>query len=617
MRQIARFTGLMSAVALWALTGCATARNMTDSLPEMPSFQFASATTATPTRTNLATGELKEGIQPEVTTSFVERKAVYGKRLMAVTPHPLATKTAYDILRRGGTAVDAAIAAQVMLTLVEPAASGIGGGGFMLVYDNKTGRVLSYDGRETAPASARASMFQKANGAPMDFYEAVTGGTAVGIPGMVKLLESTHQAHGRLPWYDVIAPTMRQAKAGFPVSQRLHEQIAVDRFLKHNPAARAYFYQPNGKPLPEGYLLKNPQLAEALSRIASNGSRAFYADFITDDIIKTVAKASRNPAKLTISDFVNYEVTRRDALCGNYRSYRVCGMAPPSAGGIVTLQVLKFLEAHDLGKLGVDSPQAIHLVAEASKLAYADRNRYIADPRFVRYNQLNLVDPAYLASRARLISPAKSMGVGAPGALPGAQQQAALWTQFEPVSTSHISIVDAVGNAVSLTGSVENTFGSRLFTNGFILNNQLTDFAFVPTVGGVPVANRVEPGKRPRSSMSPTLVFDRKSGALRMVVGSPGGARITPYVLKTLVATLDGGRNVQAAISSGNYVNLNGVTELEEDRFPRKTYAALKAKGADVTEANLSSGINVIERRPDGTLVGGTDPRREGLAMGE
>jgi gamma-glutamyltranspeptidase / glutathione hydrolase len=621
MRFSVRCRGLLCGSALLLLTACqsvgTSVSTMADGFSDIPGFRFASSTaTRTSRDAGLRSGESKEGIQPEITTTFVERQPVYGKRLMAVTPHPLATRAAYDILRRGGTAVDAAAAAQIMLTLVEPAASGIGGGGFMLVYDNKTGRVTSYDGRETAPDSARPDMFLKANGAPMEFYDAVAGGTAVGIPGMVKLLEVAHANHGRLTWYDLIKPTVDRARSGFPVSERLAQQIAEDPSLKATPAARAYFYLANGKPLPEGHLLRNPALAEALSGIASNGSRAFYADTLTDDMIKTVRTAPRHPARLTISDFVNYEVEQRDALCGNYRSYTVCGMAPPSAGGIVTLQVLKFLEKYDLKKAGVESPETLHLLAEASKLAYADRNRYIADPRFVRYNQLNLLEPTYLATRARLLSPARSMGIATAGSIPG-QREAAAWTQFEPVSTSHISVVDMAGNAVSLTGSIENTFGSRLFTNGFLLNNQLTDFAFMPSVGGVPVANRAEPGKRPRSSMSPTLVFDRKTGALRFVVGSPGGARITPYVLKTLVQTLDGGQNIQAAISSGNIANLNDVTELEEGRFPRRTFAALKAKGDAVVAANLSSGINAIERRADGTLVGGTDPRREGLALGE
>lgn len=576
-----------------------------------PAVQAAAAATpASP-----AQGERKEGIQPEVSTSWTDRKAVTGREFMAVTPHPLATQAAYDILAKGGTATDAATAAAVMLTLVEPFASGIGGGGFMLVYDKKSNRVTSYDGRETAPASATPNMFLQKNGQPMEFYQAVVGGKSVGVPGLLRMLERAHKATGKLTWYDLIQPTAQLAEAGFPVSERLHNLIAEDPHLKDNPAARAYFYLPDGRPLPVGHILRNPQLAEAMQNIASNGAQAFYADELTDGILKTVNTAKHNPGKMTVADFVNYDALQRDPLCGHYRGYKVCGMAPPSAGGIVTLQVLGILEEKNPSKGGPYNAAGVQMVTQAMQLAYADRNQYIADPKFVSYRQDQLLAPRYLDARRKLLSPGKALGVAAPGQPFGPGQRAALWTQFEPTSTSQISIVDKYGNAVSLTSSIENTFGSRLMVGGFVLNNQLTDFAFVPTVGGKPVANRVEAGKRPRSSMSPTLVFDPK-GRLVLVAGSPGGSRITPYVIKTLVAHLDWKMGIQEAISGPNFANLNGATELEENRFPKPVAAQLASMGEKVVDANLTSGINAVAILGNGTLVGGTDPRREGLARG-
>jgi gamma-glutamyltranspeptidase/glutathione hydrolase len=450
----------------------------------------------------------KEDIQPEVSESWQQVAPVYAQNFMIVTPHPIATKAGYDILEKGGNAVDAAIAAQAMLTLVEPFASGIGGGGYMVVFDAKSGRVKAYDGREMAPASAHPTMFLKADGSPKAFEEALRGGQAVGVPSLVKLLDVVHEKYGVMPWKQLWIPTAQQALDGFPISERLHNLVKTDPYLRENERLHKYFYSQQGLPLPTGTNRPNRTLAETMLLIARDGSEGFYNSVTMQEVLDSVNNSPINPAVMTVMDIEGYSVKEYDALCVPYRQYKVCGMPPSSSGGIVVGQILQMLENYDLASLGAYSPEALHIIAEASRLAYADRDAYIADPAFVRYDQRVLLNPSYVKERAALIHPRRSARTVKAGVLPKKPEKLASVQQVEPESTSHISVIDRHGNAVSLTASIEHTFGAQLMAGGFLLNNQLTDFSFVPEVDGVPVANRAEAGKRPRSSMAPTIVFD-------------------------------------------------------------------------------------------------------------
>jgi gamma-glutamyltranspeptidase / glutathione hydrolase len=546
----------------------------------------------------------KESLQPEVSEVFTPAVLATAPKAMAATPHPLATKAALEVLKKGGTAVDAAIAAQVMLTLVEPFASGLGGGGFMLTYNAKTTAIRAYDGRETAPASATPDMFMG-----QDFNTAAVGGASVGVPGLLAMLAKAHQQHGHLPFAALLKPTIHLADQGFIISRRLARLISEDAYLKRTAP---YFYNASGQPLPAGARLKNPALAKTLRIIAKQGTQAFYKGSIAEDISHAVRTSPVRSTVFTVDDLKKYQAIERTPLCRPYRAYLVCGMPAPSSGGTVTLQVLAFLEKFNLGQSL--NANALHLLFEASRLAYADRDAYLADPAFVPYDQPQLISDEYLAKRAALINPARSMGVVAAGDFPKGKHYSQ-FTQFEPIGTSHISVVDAAGNAASLTASIEHTFGSRLMAGGFVLNNQLTDFAFQPMANGKPVANAIAPGKRPRSSMAPTIVLHKNNRALMLVAGSPGGARIPNYVTKTLIAVLDWRMPAHDALNLGNISNRNGVSELEAGRYSPAIIKALKANGQDVVEANLTSGTNSIRAFPK-HLEGASDGRREGLAGG-
>ncbi len=555
--------------------------------------------------------------QPEPAAGRHERPLATAEAAMVVAAHPLAAEAGAATLEAGGTAADAVVAAQLVLNLVEPQSSGLGGGGFLLHHDSRTGRATAWDGRETAPLAAGSDLFLDASGAPLGFWEAVVGGRGVGTPGTVALLHAVHAAHGRLPWPRLFEPAIRLAEEGFAVSPRLAALLAgrEGERLRGDPAARALYF-PAGEPLAAGDTLRNPAFAATLRAIAEAGPAAFYRGAIAGDIVAAVQGHAGNPGLLAEDDLAGYRVVPRDPVCAAYRGYRVCGMGPPSSGALTVGQILALLEHFDLGALGPGSPLAWHLFAEASKLAYADRGLYMADDDFVAVPVAGLLDPGYVTARAQRIARAEAMPAPAPPGNPPWRQREprAAGADGERPGTTHLSIVDAEGNAIAYTGSIEQAFGATLMVRGFLLNNELTDFSFRPEVDGVPVANRVQPGKRPRSSMAPTLVYG-PDGRLAMVLGSPGGSRIIAYVAQTLVAMIDWGLDPQAAVALGHVFNGNGATQVEAGTEAEALAEPLRARGHEVAAREMTSGLHVIRITPDG-LQAGIDPRREGRAVG-
>ncbi len=571
--------------------------------------------------------ELGSGYRTDLTTQHAERH-------MAAAANPLAAEAGREMLRKGGSAIDAAIAMQAVLTLVEPQSSGIGGGAFIMLWDGKT--VHAYDGRETAPAGATERLFLKADGKPMTFPEAQIGGRSVGTPGVLRALEMAHKKTGHLQWAELFEPAIRLAEQGFAISPRLHSLIAADRSIAQSPDMAAYFLNADGTPKATGTLLKNPALANVFKRIAKEGPDALYQGPIADEIARKV-QGHRNAGSLSQADLRGYTAKERTPLCTDYKQWKVCGMPPPSSGGVAIAQILgtlQALEARDPAlaiapMLPVKSPspagleptpEAVHLLAEAGRLAFADRALYVADADFVPVPVAGLVAPDYLAKRAALISE-RSMGIAKPGVPAGIQVAYAPDRSALRISTSQVVAVDDLGGAVSMTTTVEAAFGSHVMVQGFLLNNQMTDFSFIPEENGQPVANRVEPGKRPRSAMAPTLVFERNSGELLATIGSPGGSQIIEYVSKSLVAMLDWKLDPQAAISLPNFGSRNGATELETGLFSPALKQALKDKGHALSEIDMTSGIQAIVRTRDAqgklSLSGGADPRREGAAVGD
>ncbi len=530
---------------------------------------------------------------------------------MAVTANPLATDAAVEILHHGGSAIDAAIAAQWVLNLVEPQSSGIGGGGFLLHWDAASRKVSSWDGRETAPRSISGDFGRHADGSPVPFAEILASGKAVGVPGLLAMLEAAHRRHGKLAWQRLLSSAIRLAENGFPVSPRLHLLSRDDPLLRKDAKAFALYYQNDGEPRAIGSLLRNPELAAMLRRIGAEGSIALSRGEVAGRI---VAAVEARGGRLALDELLAYQPRERDALCASYRRWRVCGMPPPSSGGIAVLQMLGILERSGPALAGPERPEAIHNFAEVGRLVYADRARYIADPDFVAVPQRELLAPAYLQQRARLLDPEKAMDAAQPGEMASIGAQADGDSPELP-ATTHLSVVDAEGNAVALTSSIESAFGSRIQVDGFLLNNQLTDFSLSPSRAGKPVANRAEPGKRPMSSMSPTLVFDERGG-LYAVLGSPGGSRIINFVARTLLGVLDDGMEPAAALSLGHVGNRNGATELEKGRVAPELVRELERRGHAVQMLDMTSGLHLIVRR-EGRWVGAADPRREGSARGE
>ena len=551
-------------------------------------------------------------LQPEGDTGFEAKQAVVASRFMVVAANPFATDAGVEILRAGGSAVDAAIAVQMVLGLVEPQSSGIGGGLFLLHWDEQKRAVQSYDGRETAPMAAKSLRFVDASGNPMERYAAIASGLAVGTPGALRALELAHRTHGRLPWAQLLEPALRLAQQGFPMSRRLNLLLTHERYLGENNAAQALYYSSGGRPKPVGTLVVNVAYAQTLTEIAARGADAFYTGTIAGDIVAAVGGHVR-PGDLTAQDLASYVAREREPVCGAYHGHRLCGMGPPSSGAVTMLEMLGLLERKEFGRAAPGSALAVHLFAEAGRLAYADRLRYIADPGFVAQPVAGLLDAAYLDARAALIGE-RTMGAARPGRPQGALALSDA-PDTELAGTSHVSIVDAEGNAVTMTTTVENQFGSRILVRGFILNNQMTDFAFAPELEGRPAANRVEPGKRPRSSMAPTLVFDR-DGKLQLVIGSPGGPAIINYVAKTVVGVIDWGFDIQAAISLPNFGAAYGPTFIERGTAFEDLAEALEARGHILNFSAQTSGLHGIERVAGGWR-GGADPRREGVARGE
>ncbi len=533
---------------------------------------------------------------------------------MAVTANPYATEAAVEILVLGGDAVDATIAAQLVLNLVEPQSSGIGGGGFLLYFDAAKKRTVAYDGRETAPAAATAQRFLDAKGNPLPFSETVATGRSVGVPGLVALLALAHEKHGRLRWERLFRPAIRLAESGFAVSPRLRQLLSRDRFLRTDPQARALYYQEDGTPVPIGARLSNPAFAATLRQLAKDGPQAFYRGDIAQDIVAAVAAHPRVPGDLAMKDFATYRAIEREAVCGAYRNYRICGMPPPSSGGIAVLQLLGLLERTDYKSAAPDSFQAVHYFTEAGRLVFADRNRFLGDPDFVSVPRRELLNSHYLDGRALLIDSERSLGRAEPGAI-GNPNALADDTAPELAATSHLSIVDGRGNAVALTSSIEAAFGSRIQVRGFLLNNQLTDFSFRPADTGRPAANRVEPGKRPLSSMAPTLIFD-SHGLLYAVLGSPGGNQIINYVAQTLTALLDWNMAPDEALALPHFASRNGPTELEKGTSAEALAMPLMRLGHRVELREMTSGLHLIVRSGKGWR-GAADPRREGMARGE
>ena len=544
------------------------------------------------------------------------RAAVAAKSFMVVSADPRASRAAAAILREGGSAVDAAVAVQMMLTLVEPQSSGIGGGAFLLGYDRAAGELYGFDGRETAPAATKPDLFLDAAGQPLAFKDAVVGGRSVGVPGALRLWQAAHRKAGKLPWPRLLQPTIELAEKGFEVSPHLAAAIAADRErLARDPTARAYFFDANGAPRAAGFVLKNPALAETLRKLAANPDD-FYTGTIAKDIAAKVAGFAANPGTLTEADLKAYAPVAREPACAPYRSTLVCGLPPPAGGSSVgeIMGLLTHFELEHVKPLSVD---AVHLFAEVSKLAYADRDAYIADPEVTPVPAAGLADPVYLLVRAQLVDRDHALPVPVRAGNPPWRDARDFAPGKAPEfpSTSHFVVVDKAGNIVSATASIEDAFGARLMVDGFLLNNELTDFSFRPEINGRPVANRAEPGKRPRSAMSPTIVLDDSNKPM-LALGSPGGPRIIEYVAETLVGVLDWGLDIQTAINLPHMANRNGATELEQGTALAKLEPALKALGHTVVQTEMPSGLAGIQLS-DGRLAGGADPRREGLAVGE
>jgi gamma-glutamyltranspeptidase/glutathione hydrolase len=554
---------------------------------------------------------------PEAASGTTSKSLVIAQRQMVVAAEPLAAEAGREILRQGGSAVDAAIATELVLGLVEPQSSGLGGGAFLVYWDAQSRSLTTFDGRESAPAAAKPDRFIR-DGKPMSFETAVRSGLSVGVPGLLRTLEAAHKRFGKLPWAALFAPAIKLAEEGFPISPRLSALLAVSKAENFTPAARAYFFDENDNPRAAEQVLKNSAYASTLRTIAEKGADAFYTGPIADAVVKAVGEAPNIPGDMTAADLAGYVAKERDPICAHYRTRKICGMGPPSSGEISVGTVLKLIEPFPQvqGPAALMSAPALHIIAEAEKLAFADRNRYIADPDQVSIPS-GLMDDGYLAERRKLINPEKAMDKAEPGLPPGlAKKTYGKDFTNEVPGTTQVSIMDADGNALSMTATIESAFGSHLWAAGFLLNNELTDFSFVPVdEKGAPVANAVAGGKRPRSSMAPTIVLDSQ-GTPEIITGSPGGSQIILYVVKTLVGMLDWGLNAQQAAALPNFGSQGGPFIIEYSPYYVWPAFDLTSYGHVIGNATMTSGIHTFVRK-EGHLEGGADPRREGVALGD
>ncbi|WP_306026600.1 gamma-glutamyltransferase [Oceaniradius stylonematis] len=564
-----------------------------------------------------ATDTAFAGASPAVQAALDAKQAgetAVAQDWMVAAANPLAVQAGADILAAGGTAADAMVAVQAVLGLVEPQSSGLGGGAFLVWFDAASGTVTTLDGRETAPRAATPRLFQDADGEPLQFFDAVVGGRSVGTPGTPALMEEAHRRWGTANWGSLFGDAIALAEDGFSVSPRLASLVARDAERLSRFETTAAYFLPGGEPLAEGAMLQNPDYAETLRAMAAQGARAIYQGPIAEAIVDTIRTAPGNPGVLSLDDLELYAVKEREPVCVPYRGHDICGMGPPSSGALTVGQILGMLDSFDLAALGPDDPESWRLIGDASRLAFADRGRYMADSDFVPVPVSGLVDPDYLAERAGLLETDAALENVAPGE--PTFDHALLWADDEALelpSTSHISIVDSAGNALSMTTTIENAFGSRLMVRGFLLNNELTDFSFRSHRDGVPIANRVEPGKRPRSSMAPTIVM--RDGAPVLVIGSPGGSRIIGYVAKSIIAHIDWGMNVQQAIAMPHLVNRFGTFDLEDGTDAAALAQPLADLGFEINVRDLNSGLHAIAIGD--RLEGGADPRREGIALGQ
>ncbi len=560
------------------------------------------------------TGKSTE-LAPEPASGSHQKQVLEATKYMVVSGNSFASKAGDEMIQRGGNAIDALIATQMVLNLVEPQASGIGGGGFLLYYDKNSGKVEAYDGRETAPADATKDMFLDKTAKPLAYQDALKGGLAVATPGLLRMLEQVHKKHGKLPWQDLFKPAISLSKNGFPLSFRLFEIIKATPYIKKSPQVKALYFTKDGAIKPVGTIIKNLALADTLSLIAKNGADAFYKGIIAKSIVDIVHDNPFGPGRLSEKDIADYTAIERTPLCDNYRNYKLCSMPPPTSGGITILQTLKLLERFELNAFKKDSADFIHLVTDATRLSFADRNEYVADCDFIPVPVKGMLAPQYIKKRSELLDQHQALQIVNPGKLQWDNRCGVIKPLPEHPSTTHISIIDSNENAISMTSSIEFAFGSGLMTNGFFLNNQLTDFALQPVINGINVANRVEAGKRPRSSMSPMLVFDKK-GQLYLVIGSPGGSRIISYMLQTLILVLDFGTTLDDAIKQPHYATTGNAIELEQGTSYEKLAQPLWKLGHNVSINELTSGLHGIQIK-NKKLFSGIDPRREGEASGK
>ena len=538
---------------------------------------------------------------------------VSAKNWMVVTANRAASKSAAKILNNGGTAVDAMISAQLILGLVEPESSGLGGGAFLVYYDKDSKKILTLDGRETAPLNIKPDHFYDNNGKLLKFYDAVVGGKSVGVPGIVALLEKAHKKWGKITWNKLFKDAIKLAEDGFIVSKKLSSSIKRNHSsLQKFTNTRAYFF-PKGKSLETGQRKKNINYAKTLKLLSKHGSDIFYFGSIGNDIIKTVKNAKHYPGVLAKDDLINYQVVERKPVCSTYREFNVCGMGPPSSGAITISQILGIIERYDISSLGYDNAETWRIIGDASRLAFADRGKYIADIDFIDVPLYQLIDKNYLKFRSQLLEANKKLKTVQPGQIFGQKSNFAIDNSIEFPSTTHISIVDIYGNALSMTSTIENSFGSRLMTKGgFLLNNQLTDFSFVSQKNGKSIANKIEPKKRPRSSMSPTIIFKDKKP--KIIIGSPGGSNIIGYVVNSIISLIDWKMNVQQAASLPHGLNKFGIFYLENNSKIVDLKPKLEKMGYKVKLKNFYSGLNIIQIKDN--IYGGSDPRREGIAIG-